>query len=175
MKICHNSFQLYRNHEEESTPMNSLMSLMAGVMASVALAGMCVTASAAETASSTESSQLEVEEITVDQPSNAEKAAELWQQTKTKTGEAASSAAELGKVQGGRAVDATKKGFSQGKDAVVSGSKQAWESTKEASGKVADYTVSTAKKVKKAVSSAVSSGTGAAPVTDRSPTSEESN
>jgi len=113
-----------------------------------------------------------VEEIEINPPSNTEKAAGLWDQTKEKTSAAANSAAEYSKVQGSRALEASKKGLEKGTDAVVTGSKKAWETTKEVSGKVADYTTDKAKQVSEAVTNTMSPPAEDPPVSDHSTPSQ---
>lgn len=122
-----------------------------------------------------ENSTVVVEEIETGQPDNAEKAAELWDQTKQKTGEAASTAAEYSKVQGTRALEATKRGAAKGADlaiqgagAVAEGSKKAWDATKEATGKGVEYTTEKVKQVGTAISEAMENDGSGAPVTERS-------
>ena len=107
-----------------------------------------------------------VEEVQVQSTSNKEKASELWHQTKEKTTDAAKSAAEYSKVQGSRALEAGKQGVQKGSKAVVSGSKEAWGATKEVSGKVADYTVDKAGKVKQAVGEVIAPKGSKAPVSE---------
>ena len=94
-----------------------------------------------------------VEEISTGTPSNTENAEDLWGQTKKKTQEAAGSAAEYSKVQGTRALEATKDGVAKGADlvekgadAVAAGSKKAWDATVDTSEKAWDATVDTTKK-----------------------------
>ncbi len=109
-----------------------------------------------------------VEEIDLSQPSNATKAAELWDQTKQKTGEAASTAAEFTKVQSTRALQATKQGIAKGANAVSTGSKKAWKATKEATHTAVEYTSEKAVQAGHAISKALSSDKGGVPVTERS-------
>ncbi len=142
------------------------VSILTAIMSMIGMASL---------AAGQENSTVVVEEIPVNQPDNAEKAAELWDQTKQKTGEAAGTAAEFSKVQGTRALEATKRGAAKGADlavqgaeAVADGSKKAWDATKEATGKAVEFTAEKAKEVGAAVSSALESDGSGAPVSERS-------
>lgn len=123
------------------------------------------------TADSSSSQVVEVETIEVSPAKPAadgNKAAELWDKTKEETGEAASTAAEYSKVQGTRALNATKKGVKKGTEVVTEGSKKAWSATKTTTKKAVDATGKALKKTGAAISEAVESDDNNAPVEDRS-------
>ncbi|MGI9316143.1 MAG: hypothetical protein ACR2QW_02325 [bacterium] len=140
-------------------------------IATVLLLGASTALSADNTAS-----EVKIEEIDLNQSSNQpsdsttnqENAGELWDQTKLKTGEAASAAAEYSKVQGTRILEGSKEGLAKGADAVTTGSKKAWDATKEASNKAVDYTVEKASELGEAISETLSDDSSDASVTDRS-------
>jgi hypothetical protein len=111
---------------------------------------------------------VQVEEIYLNQPSNQEQAEELWDQTKRKTTEAASAAAEYSKVQGTRILEGSKQGLAKGADAVATGSQKAWDATTEAGSKAVDYTVEKAAEVREAISDSYSSEDADPGVTERS-------
>lgn len=114
------------------------------------------------------SGEVQVEEIDLNQPSNQEQAEDLWDQTKRKTTEAASAAAEYSKVQGTRILEGSKQGLAKGAETVAIGSQKAWDATKEAGSKAADYTVEKATEVGEAVSESFSSEDAEPGVTERS-------
>lgn len=114
------------------------------------------------------SEMVQVEEIDLNQPSNQEQAEELWDQTKRKTTEAASAAAEYSKVQGTRILEGSKQGLAKGADAVATGSQKAWDATTEAGSKAVDYTVEKAAEVREAISDSYSSEDADPGVTERS-------
>ncbi len=111
---------------------------------------------------------VKVEEIDLNQPSNQDQAEELWDQTKRKTAEAASAAAEYSKVQGTRILEGSKQGLAKGADAVATGSKKAWDATKEAGSKAVDYTVEKATEVGEAISESFNNEDADPDVTERS-------
>lgn len=102
-------------------------------------------------ADSSDPTSVQVNEVLVNQHSNTEKATGLWDQTREKTGAAASAAAEYSRVQGTRALEASKEGISKGTAVVVTESKEAWETTKDISSRIVDYSADKAQQVTKAV------------------------
>ena len=116
-----------------------------------------------------------VEEIEVNTTSESNTSEDLWDQTKRKTSETASAAAEYSEVQGTKILEGTKQGLAKGADAVATGSKKAWDATKEAGAKAADYTVEKATEVGEAISETFNSENIDADVSDKSVNSPESN
>jgi hypothetical protein len=116
-----------------------------------------------------------VEEIEVNRRSSADEGDSLWDQTKHKTGEAADAAAEYTKVQGTRALDATKQGLSDGAEVVSTQSKKAWEATKQATGEAVHYTAEKATQAGHAISDAFTSHDSAVPVVEKSIHQPQSN
>lgn len=114
------------------------------------------------------SGEVQVEEIDLNQPSNQEQAEDLWDQTRRKTTEAANAAAEYTKVQGTRILEGGKQGLAKGADAVATGSQKAWDATKEAGSKAANYTVEKATEVGEAISESLSSAGAEPGFTERS-------
>jgi hypothetical protein len=131
------------------------------ISSTMLLGGMTGVASSQDTGSGA-NAPVVVEEIQTGQPTNEEKAEALWNRTKEKTREAAGSAAEYSTVQGTRALEATKEGIAKGADligegaeAVVEGSKKAWDSTVEVTGDAVEYSRKKAGEVGAAVSEAL--------------------
>ena len=122
-----------------------------------------------------DAAKIPVEEIEVNTTSESNTSEDLWDQTKRKTGEAASAAAEYSEVQGTKILEGTKEGLAKGADAVATGSKKAWDATKEAGAKAADYTVEKANEVGEAISEAFNNENIDAEVSDKSVNSPESN
>lgn len=116
-----------------------------------------------------------VEEIEINKNSESGTSEDLWDQTKRKTSEAASAAAEYTEVQGTKILEGTKQGLAKGADAVATGSKKAWDATKEAGTKAADYTVEKATEVGDAISETFNNENIDAEVSDKSVNSPETN
>ena len=112
--------------------------------------------------------KVEVEEIVVGQPTTAEKAEELWNKTKSVTGDVVDSAATFTKEKSNQAWDASKKGVAKGADVVVVQSKKTWDSTKEVSAKVVDYSATKAAQVGSVIKNVLDSDDQEVPVTDKS-------
>ena len=126
-------------------------------------------------AQTTSSDPVIVEEIQLNKPDNAQKAAEAWDKTKTKTKQATTTAVEFSKEHGTKALNATKKGVTKGAEAVADGSKKAWTATKKGTTIAVDATVGAVNKAGKAIGDALNSDDQAAPVTDRSVSEGETN
>ncbi len=115
-----------------------------------------------------QSSSVEVEEIEVTPAGSESAASTLWKETKQKTGEAASSAANFSEVQGSKALEATKTGAAKGADAVAKGSVKAWEATKSATKSAAEYTGEKASQAGAIIAGAVKGSDKKPPVVDKS-------
>lgn len=100
--------------------------------------------------------------------STKEKAASLWKQTKQKSGEAATSAAEYSKVQSTRLLEASKTGLAKGADAVSKGTTKAWSATKDATRTAVDYTAKKASEAGEAISDVLTKENPPAPVSEKS-------
>lgn len=117
-----------------------------------------------------------VEEIEVNRPTSSDKADSLWDQTKHKTGEATDTAVEYTKVQGSRALEATKQGLADGAEVVSTQSKKAWDATKEATGDAVDYTAEKATQAGHAISDAFTVDSPAnPPIIDKSINNSQTN
>ena len=116
-----------------------------------------------------------VEEIEINKTPESGASEDLWDQTKRKTGEAASAAAEYTEVQGTKILEGTKQGLAKGADAVATGSKKAWDATKEAGAKAADYTVEKATEVGEVISETFNNEKIDAEVSDKSVNSPANN
>ena len=117
---------------------------------------------------SDETPVIQVEEVEVTQPASEKDASTLWQETKKKTGEAASSAAEYSKVQGTKLLEASKTGVAKGADVVTRESSKAWDATKKATKSAVEFTGEKAAKAGTVISDVVKGGDSEAPVTDKS-------
>ncbi|MBX2867205.1 MAG: hypothetical protein KTR18_00910 [Acidiferrobacterales bacterium] len=117
---------------------------------------------------SDETPKVQVEEIEVSKPAGEKDASTLWQETKKKTGEAASSAAEYSKVQGSKILEASKTGVAKGAEVVTKESSKAWDATKKATKTAVEFTGEKAAKAGAVISNVVKGGDSEAPVSDKS-------
>ena len=115
-----------------------------------------------------ETTQVQVEEVEITPSSTEKDASTLWKETKKKTGEAASTAAEFSKVQGTKILEAGKTGVAKGASAVSEGSSKAWDATKKATKSAAEYTGEKAAKAGAVIADVVKGEDSKAPVTDKS-------